>query len=124
MFFLFLYKFNAYIRYVSNFKRITSFLLSVSIFMTHLVVLFHTLDHQDNHNSAFSKTLEFKQDSNADDCAICDVYLDFDFSELQSLSYSFVVPQLISDQILQQSDQFKPVALYFKQSRSPPFFVA
>ncbi len=92
--------------------------------MTHLVVLFHTLNHQEKHHTDSSETLEFEINSNVDDCSVCDVYLDVNFTELQTISYSFVISQCISDQILQQNDQFKPVVLYFKQSRSPPYFIA
>ncbi len=91
--------------------------------MTHLIVLFHTIDHQEEHHTNFSNSLEFEAHTDIGDCSICDVYLDVDFSELQSTSYSFVITKCISDQILQQEDQFKPVVLYLKQSRSPPYFI-
>lgn len=92
--------------------------------MTHLLVLFHTLDHQEEHKTELSNILEFDDNSDNEDCSVCDVYLNADFTELQTTSYFFVSPQFISDLILQQNNQFKPVVLYFKQSRSPPQFLA
>lgn len=91
--------------------------------MTHLVVLFHTLDHKDSHSTKLSSTLEFDNSFNVDDCSICDIYIDVDFSELQTMSYSFIAAQFKTEQYLNNDDQFKPIVLYLKQSRSPPCFI-
>ncbi len=90
--------------------------------MTHLIVLFHTLKHQENDSVTYSDVLEFENSFEAEDCSVCTIYLEVDLSEFQAKLYTFLVPKFISHQILQQEDQFKPVVLYFKQSRSPPYF--
>ncbi len=92
--------------------------------MTHLMVLIHTLEHNDAPSTNLSAMLEFDDSADIEDCSVCDVYLNADFTELQTASYSLIVPIFVSNQILQQDSQFKPVVLYLKQSRSPPFFVA
>ncbi len=106
-------------------KKILGFLLSMILLMTHLIVLTHALDHHDTNDTHFSDTLEYQQHSDlSEDCTVCDIYLDVNFSEEKLLSYSLVLPQIISEEILQQDDQFLSFILYLKKSRSPPYFIS
>lgn len=106
---------------MNYFKRITSFLLTVVILLTHFVVLFHTLEHKENHQDHSSETIEFNKSSDiSEDCSVCDIYTNIHFSDHKVLSYIFIEPNYVQNEILQQENQFIALVLYLKKSRSPP----
>ncbi|SEB51678.1 hypothetical protein SAMN04489761_1163 [Tenacibaculum sp. MAR_2009_124] len=96
--------------------------LACVILMMHLLVLFHSFDHELSHSSKgkAKNICEASISDISEECFICDVYLDLSIANAETISLTFIPLQFISNNILKEEDQFIPVSLYFKQSRSPP----
>ncbi|TCI94763.1 hypothetical protein [Tenacibaculum sp. M341] len=112
-----------------NFKKIASFFLSVVILMTHFAILFHTIEHHEDHSDSrhstnLSTVLEFDDVELEEQCTICDIYLDVELTQAKISYVPIISPLFIESRIIQQDDKFIPVILYFKQSRSPPSLIS
>ncbi|WP_299714483.1 hypothetical protein [uncultured Tenacibaculum sp.] len=107
-------------------QSITGFFLSCVILLTHFVVLFHTLQHQDHHeihqySNDISHTDQLLQNSEIDeDCSICEIYVDVDFKEDKILNSEFSHTEFFNNKVSQRKNSFTSLVLYSKQSRSPP----
>jgi len=106
-------------------KKITGFLFMVIIFMSHLVTFLHSFEHHDNFNTTSSNELKFEQTADIKEhCCFCDVYLNLNYSQIQPLEYSLIVPVFISNQLLDENKSLISVILYRKKSRAPPSSLA
>lgn len=117
-----LFCFN-YLYLVGKFTRITSFFLSSLIVMMHVVILLHTLTHENHEIVNETSALTFEKDLNVEaECSICDTYLDIVISEFQLESYCLPIADCFIQKTLQKEDNLISIILFFKQSRSPPFY--
>lgn len=95
------------------------------IFMNHLSSFFHAIEHEHSHEicSVSSKTTAFDENLNVSEtCLYCKVFLNIDYKQHESIVYSLVAPDSISQDILGIEKQLLSVTLYKKKSRSPPSY--
>ena len=103
--------------------------MSYVILLTHLIVFFHTIEH--NHHSSSDKKvneitskIEFRKSDHTDEeCLICDTYLDLDIKKSFSQLVSSFSIHFFSKKIFQFKNRLNSVLIYFNQSRSPPNFI-
>ncbi|QMU62946.1 MAG: hypothetical protein GKR88_00765 [Flavobacteriaceae bacterium] len=110
---------------MNSFKRIVSLSLSVVIFMTHIIALDHSLEHNSNNKEDYSISSELQKVNDlSQDCSICDIYLDVELSKNPTFTYTLLTPKLIIKDIFNKDNSFSTVIFNLKKSRAPPIFIA
>ena len=100
-------------------------MLSVVIFMTHIIALDHSLEHNSNPKEDFSISLEFqKVNDSSQDCSVCDIYLDVEISKNPTFTYNLLTPKLLLEKVFEKDNRFASIISTLKKSRAPPYFIS
>ncbi len=91
--------------------------------MNHLNSFFHAFEHNHQANTISSELSDLQQDSgSSESCLFCKTYLNLDYIQNESFTYSLSIPECISQDIIGREKQLLSVTIHKKKSRSPPFF--